>query len=144
MLKLNVKTKRKPDEVVKQAVEFFGPKGEGLTVTNQNETCAYFEGGGGGVDGQRLPPFAVPSPRHPGTPPSRWPRPQRLGCKDRNPPCFRRSGQPGPPPGSPGCPPASRQRCGWEWPPSIGFLAWWYSGDAGGPAVGRAAAAGRW
>lgn len=49
MLKLNVRTKRKPDEVVKKALEFFGSGGYGLKVTEQSDTCAYFEGGGGGV-----------------------------------------------------------------------------------------------
>ncbi|MFC2051430.1 hypothetical protein ACFLT4_01695 [Chloroflexota bacterium] len=49
MLKLNVRTKRKPDEVVKKALEFFGPGGYGLKVTEQNDTCAYFEGGGGEI-----------------------------------------------------------------------------------------------
>ena len=54
MLKLNVRTKSKPEEVVKKAVkkavEFFGPAGQGLKVTEQSDTCAYFEGGGGGVE----------------------------------------------------------------------------------------------
>jgi hypothetical protein len=49
MLNLNVRTKRKPGEVVKKALEFFGPDGYGLKVTQQNDTCVYFEGGGGGV-----------------------------------------------------------------------------------------------
>jgi hypothetical protein len=50
MLKLNVRTKLKPDEVVKKALEFFGPGGYGLKVTDQSDTCAYFEGGGGGIE----------------------------------------------------------------------------------------------
>jgi hypothetical protein len=50
MLKLNVRTKSRPEEVVKKALEFFGPGGYGLKVTEQSDTCAYFEGGGGGVD----------------------------------------------------------------------------------------------
>ncbi len=50
MLKLSVKTKRKPEEVVKKALEFFGPSGYGLKVTEQSDTCAYFEGGGGGIN----------------------------------------------------------------------------------------------
>jgi hypothetical protein len=49
MLKLNVRTKSKPEELVKKALEFFGPGGYGLKVTEQNDTCASFEGGGGGV-----------------------------------------------------------------------------------------------
>ena len=50
MLKLNVRTKRKPEEVVKEALGFFGPGGHGLKVTQQSDTCASFEGGGGGID----------------------------------------------------------------------------------------------
>ncbi len=49
MLKLNVRTKHKPDEVVKKALEFFGPGGYGLKVTEQSDTSASFEGGGGSV-----------------------------------------------------------------------------------------------
>lgn len=49
MLTLSTRTKIKPEEVVKKAVEFFGPGGYGLKVTQKNDTCAYFEGGGGGV-----------------------------------------------------------------------------------------------
>lgn len=49
MLNLNVKTKLKPEEVVKKALVFFGPGGYGLKVLEQSETCAYFEGTGGGV-----------------------------------------------------------------------------------------------
>ncbi len=49
MLKLNVRTKRKPEEVVKKALEFFGPAGHGMKVTEQSDACASFEGGGGGV-----------------------------------------------------------------------------------------------
>jgi hypothetical protein len=49
MLKLNVKTKLKPEEVVKRALGFFGPGGYGLKVTEQSDTCASFEGGGGGI-----------------------------------------------------------------------------------------------
>ncbi len=49
MLKLNIMTKLKPEEVVKKALEFFGPGGHRLKVIEQSDTCAYFEGGGGGV-----------------------------------------------------------------------------------------------
>ena len=48
MLKLNITTKLKPEEVVKKAVAYFG--GYGLKVVSQNETCVTFEGGGGMVD----------------------------------------------------------------------------------------------
>ena len=50
MLKLNASTKRKPEEVVKEALEFLGPGGYGFKVTQQSDTCAYFEGGGGGIN----------------------------------------------------------------------------------------------
>ncbi len=49
MLKLNVRTKRNPDEVVKKALEFFGSGSYGLRVTKQTDTCVSFEGGGGGI-----------------------------------------------------------------------------------------------
>ncbi len=49
MLKLNTRTKSKPAEVVKKAVEFFGPGGYGMKVTDKTDTCVTFEGGGGGV-----------------------------------------------------------------------------------------------
>ncbi len=49
MLKLNVRTKRKPEAVVKRALEFFGPGGYGMKVAEQSDACVSFEGGGGGV-----------------------------------------------------------------------------------------------
>ena len=50
MLKIATKTKLSPEEAIKKAVEFFGPGGYGLEVKEQSTECAYFEGGGGGVD----------------------------------------------------------------------------------------------
>ena len=50
MLKMATRTKLTPEEAVKRAVEFFGPGGYGLKVTEQSATGACFEGGGGGVD----------------------------------------------------------------------------------------------
>ena len=50
MLKLSISTKLKPEEVIKKALGFFGPDGHGLKVTEQSDTCASFEGGGGGVE----------------------------------------------------------------------------------------------
>ena len=50
MLRLNTRTKLSPEEVVKRAVEYFGPGGYGLKVKEQGDACAYFEGGGGGVE----------------------------------------------------------------------------------------------
>ena len=49
MLNLNVRTKRKPEEVIKKALKFFGPGGYSLKITSQSDTCIYFEGGGGEV-----------------------------------------------------------------------------------------------
>ncbi|MBI2851502.1 MAG: hypothetical protein HYX84_00125 [Chloroflexi bacterium] len=49
MLKMSVKTKLNSGEVLNRAFAFFGPSGYGLKVTEQNETCITFEGGGGGV-----------------------------------------------------------------------------------------------
>lgn len=50
MLNIETKTKLKPEDVIKRAVDFFGPKGLRLRVKQQSGDCAYFEGGGGGVD----------------------------------------------------------------------------------------------
>ena len=50
MLSIAAKTKLKPEEVIKRAVDFFGPKGYKLTVKEQSADCASFEGGGGGVE----------------------------------------------------------------------------------------------
>jgi len=49
MLKLAKKSKLSSEEAIKRAVAFFGPKGYGLTVKEQNPTCVNFEGGGGRV-----------------------------------------------------------------------------------------------
>ncbi|MBW2057737.1 MAG: hypothetical protein JRH07_18570 [Deltaproteobacteria bacterium] len=38
-----------PEEVLRQAAEFFGPDGLGLKVVEQNDCCVSFEGGGGHV-----------------------------------------------------------------------------------------------
>jgi len=49
MLKIATKTKLRPEEAIKRAVEFFGPAGYGLKVIEQSTDCASFEGSGGGV-----------------------------------------------------------------------------------------------
>ncbi|MFH1383150.1 MAG: hypothetical protein ABIH70_09725 [Chloroflexota bacterium] len=49
MLKIASKTKLKPEQVIKKAVEFFGPSGNKLKVTEQSEACVSFEGMGGMV-----------------------------------------------------------------------------------------------
>ena len=50
MLKMATKTKLSSEEAIKRAVKFFGPSGYGLEVKEQSPDCAYFEGGGGGVE----------------------------------------------------------------------------------------------
>lgn len=50
MLKISTKSKLNPQEAIKRAVEFFGPGGYGLIIKQQTDECAYFEGGGGGID----------------------------------------------------------------------------------------------
>lgn len=42
-------SKLAPDKVLEKAIRFFGPQGNGLTITAQGEGCATFEGGGGYV-----------------------------------------------------------------------------------------------
>jgi hypothetical protein len=49
MLNLSTESKLSPEEVIKWAVKFFGPEGYGLEVTEQDNCCGQFEGGGGGV-----------------------------------------------------------------------------------------------
>jgi hypothetical protein len=50
MLRMSVKTKLKPDEVVRRAVNFFGPGGHGLEVANESAGYVCLEGGGGVVE----------------------------------------------------------------------------------------------
>jgi hypothetical protein len=38
-----------PSEIIEKAVAFFGPMGLGLTVVDQSDCCARFEGSGGYV-----------------------------------------------------------------------------------------------
>jgi hypothetical protein len=49
MMRVSTKSKHPPEEVIKRAVKYFGPEGYGLEVKDQDECCAEFEGGGGGV-----------------------------------------------------------------------------------------------
>ncbi len=50
-MRIGVKTKLNPDEVIRRAGEFFGPgRGYGLKITDQDETHICLEGGGGTVD----------------------------------------------------------------------------------------------
>jgi hypothetical protein len=50
MLKLHVDSTMSPEEVLKKAVGFFGPGGNNMEMKEQKDGCAYFEGGGGGVE----------------------------------------------------------------------------------------------
>jgi hypothetical protein len=50
MIRMSVKTKLEPDEVVRRAVSFFGPGGYGLEVTNESAGYVCLEGGGGVVE----------------------------------------------------------------------------------------------
>jgi hypothetical protein len=50
MLKLGRESKLKPEEAIKTAVAFFGPKGYGLEVKDEGSCCVTFEGGGGHVE----------------------------------------------------------------------------------------------
>jgi hypothetical protein len=50
MLRLSIKSKLSPEEVIKRAVKFFGPAGYGLTVREETGNGVALEGGGGGVE----------------------------------------------------------------------------------------------
>ena len=50
MIRLSKKTRMTPEDTIKKAVEFFGPKGYGLKVFDSGPLCAKFEGGGGSVE----------------------------------------------------------------------------------------------
>jgi hypothetical protein len=49
MIKISKESKLKPKEVIQRAVNFFGPKGYGLVLKEEDNCNAYFEGGGGSV-----------------------------------------------------------------------------------------------
>jgi hypothetical protein len=49
-MRIAAKTKLKPEEVLRRAVNFFGPGGKGLEVTSESPGYVCFEGGGGGVE----------------------------------------------------------------------------------------------
>lgn len=49
MIHLGKESKLSPTKVLEKAIEFFGPDGVGLEVTEQDGGCARFEGGGGYV-----------------------------------------------------------------------------------------------
>jgi len=49
MLKIARESKLKPEELIKKATEFFGPKGYGLVVSEEDACNVYLVGGGGSV-----------------------------------------------------------------------------------------------
>jgi len=49
MLSMTKESVLKPEEVIKRAVSFFGAKGLGLALKEEDQTSVYLEGGGGGV-----------------------------------------------------------------------------------------------
>jgi hypothetical protein len=49
MIKISKESKHKPKDVIKRAVNFFGAKGYGLILKEEDNCNAYFEGGGGSV-----------------------------------------------------------------------------------------------
>ncbi len=50
MIRLAKHTKMKPEDAIKRAIDFFGPKGYGLKEFDNGPLCAKFEGGGGMVE----------------------------------------------------------------------------------------------
>jgi len=50
MLRIAVKTKMTPENVIGEAVKFFGPEGYKLKISGRTETTAGFEGGGGSIE----------------------------------------------------------------------------------------------
>jgi hypothetical protein len=50
MLRIATKTKLTPGDVINNAIQFFGPEGFKLKITNKTETSASFDGGGGSIE----------------------------------------------------------------------------------------------
>ena len=50
MIRLGKHTKMSPEDAVKKAIDFFGPKGYGLKFIDNGPLCAMFEGAGGTVE----------------------------------------------------------------------------------------------
>jgi hypothetical protein len=50
MIRMSVKTKLAPEEVIKRAIAYFAKGGLGLTISAQDSTSISFQGGGGRVD----------------------------------------------------------------------------------------------
>lgn len=49
MLSMTKESMLKPEQVIKRAVDFFGAKGLGLIIKEEDKNSVYLEGGGGGV-----------------------------------------------------------------------------------------------
>ena len=49
MIRYGKETKREPAQVLARAITYFGPEGQGLAVTEQDDCHVSFEGGGGFV-----------------------------------------------------------------------------------------------
>ncbi len=49
MLNMTKESKLKPEAVIRRAVDFFGAKGLGLILKEEDKNMVYLEGGGGGV-----------------------------------------------------------------------------------------------
>ena len=49
MAHYGIQTELSPEEVLERAKTYFGEDGLGLTLTEENECCLTFEGGGGHV-----------------------------------------------------------------------------------------------
>jgi len=49
MLKIGKESKLKPQDVIKRAIEFYGAKGYGLILKEEDNCNVYLEGGGGSV-----------------------------------------------------------------------------------------------
>lgn len=50
MIVLEKKVKGKREELLKKAKAFFGPEGEGLTISSEDDCCIAFQGAGGFVN----------------------------------------------------------------------------------------------
>ena len=50
MINLEIKTKLSPPEICRRLKNFFGQEGVGLKLTEETQSCLFFEGGGGYVN----------------------------------------------------------------------------------------------
>ena len=49
MIVIEKETKKKREDIINIAKSYFGPEGEGLETTREEDCCVSFEGGGGHV-----------------------------------------------------------------------------------------------